>query len=684
MRGMVELDSAANGNSNVTHDSTQGRNTTGSIIHSERATNYVGGTHFMAILEDLEDLKTYFEEPEVPEPDAGDPYDSTCASRLLIDSRSALRNKAELLALLPDKGVMDRLMNRYFNSNSPSQHIIHVPTFTKQYNEFLKNKHNTDIHWIATLFMILALGIFFSTFQAPHELEVDSPVPAMDRFRQYRDACGWALVWGNYSQPGPFTLQALMLYTEADFIANRTSQMNCYLLCSTLIRIMLKMGLHRDPGNLPRITPYQGEMRRRIWHLAIQLDTLVAFYLGLPCMIHGIESDTALPHNLLDSDFSEDSQTIPPSRPMTDYTPLTYPINKSRIARGFGLVARLSHSLTLPTYAEIMRLDARIQDVWSSVPPFMRIRPLSECITEAPMVVIQRFGLASLYQKSRCVLHRRYLVDPKQLKEHEYSRRTCLEAAVALLDYQRTMFEASDPGGVLAQNRWFIASLAVNDFLLADMVVALAAQQQNESEDSRDWMATCTPPATKDSLTEILKQSYTIWKQLAVTVAECRKAANVVRTMLLRIQTQLGTSLEDFDLAGDSIGTVSTSSSGEQTSSTNNSSPPDGHNHSSGMDTSSSSIANFGMAQPNIVPAEGCNVTSFQQDTNMADPWGTSQTQDGYDWNQFDAITRSPVDMIPEMAQIPPLSHQNWLDQTNYNDSVDFLATNSWNSFPSM
>lgn len=53
VRGMVELDSAANGNSNVTHDSTQGRNTTGSIIHSERATNYVGGTHFMAILEDV-------------------------------------------------------------------------------------------------------------------------------------------------------------------------------------------------------------------------------------------------------------------------------------------------------------------------------------------------------------------------------------------------------------------------------------------------------------------------------------------------------------------------------------------------------------------------------------------------------------------------------------------------------
>lgn len=117
---------------------------------------------------------------------------------------------------------------------------------------------------------------------------------------------------------------------------------------------------------------------------------------------------------------------------------------------------------------------------------------------------------------------------------------------------------------------------------------------------------------------------------MAATVPDCRKAENVVRTMLRRIQTQLGTSFEDFDLADDSIGTGSASSSGTQTSSmvdTNNSSPPDEY-----MDPSTSSLANFGMVQPSIVPTEDCNVTNLQQHANMADPWGVSQTQEGYDW----------------------------------------------------
>lgn len=36
-------------------------------------------------------------------------------------SRNVPKNKEDLLATLPDKAIVTRLMNRYFNSNSPSQ-----------------------------------------------------------------------------------------------------------------------------------------------------------------------------------------------------------------------------------------------------------------------------------------------------------------------------------------------------------------------------------------------------------------------------------------------------------------------------------------------------------------------------------------------------------------------------------
>lgn len=119
VRGMVELD-GGNGGGDGKGFSTQGRNNSGSVVHSDRATNYVGGTHFMAVLEDvslsecvlclfnapfsfflfcdlekskgaktwriaqLEDLKTYFEDPEVTE----------------LDSKSSPRMVALVLLLL--------------------------------------------------------------------------------------------------------------------------------------------------------------------------------------------------------------------------------------------------------------------------------------------------------------------------------------------------------------------------------------------------------------------------------------------------------------------------------------------------------------------------------------------------------------------------------------------------------
>ncbi len=80
----------------------------------------------------------------------------------------------------------------------------------------------------------------------------------------------------------------------------------------------------------------------------------------------------------------------------------------------------------------------------------MKPRPLGDCITDPSIQVVQRFGLGSLFQKSRCVLHRRYLVEAVPRREHEYSRRTCTQAALDLLDYQNTIYLATQPGGVLA------------------------------------------------------------------------------------------------------------------------------------------------------------------------------------------------------------------------------------------
>lgn len=322
---------------------------------------------------------------------------------------------------------------------------------------------------------------------------------------------------------------------------------------------MLKLGLHRDASQLPyddgdastQISVFDGEMRRRLWHLAIQLDLMISFHLGLPSMAHGIESDTLDPHNLLDEDFDEDSTVLPPERTGADYTPMTYAINKAKLMRRLGQVARQAHSLTMPSYAEVVALDQKLEATWSCVPQCMRIVPLDAAITDPPSQVIQRFGLGSLYQKTRCVLHRRYLAEKNPKPEQDYSRRACLLAALALLEYQNMLFEGTKPGGLLCQHGWFVSSLAVHDFLLGATVVYIVLQDERYDEpggDAVDYLQDDTPLPNKRQLLETLRRSYWIWRDAAANNSDVRKAPGVLEVMFRRIAKTCEARGESFSL----------------------------------------------------------------------------------------------------------------------------------------
>ncbi|KAH6987514.1 fungal-specific transcription factor domain-containing protein [Ilyonectria sp. MPI-CAGE-AT-0026] len=506
----------------------------GRVVRGENATTYVGATHCMAMLEDIEDLKSYFEQPDdIDEIEAGE-LDS---AEVLLFARAGPRNREDLLSYLPERKVADRLITRYFSSMSPSQHIIHRPTFTRAYAKFWQDPSKASLHWIAQLFMMLGLGVLFNTFMNFSEVEGDSPDQPLDRMRLYKTCAGWALAWGKYAQPTITTLPAFLLYVESHFLFNRAAQTNCYILSGVCLRLMLKMGLHRDPSKLANISPFEGEMRRRMWNMAIQVELIVSFHMGLPSMLQGFETDTTVPRNLQDDDFDEDSVELPPSRPPSDYTTMTYPIYKTNILRIFGQIARQAHALAPPSYADVLKLDNLLRETWRTVPSFMQVRPLDECVGDPPMLLIQRFGIASLYNKSRCVLHRRYLAEAVPKREHDYSRKQCLESALTLLGFQHTIWEACKPGHVLSQNGWFISSLAVHDYLLAAMVLYLVVRNEQYSETGGefDWMAQTTLTPTKAELTGLIKRSYYIWADVAADVPDVRKTADTLATMLAKL-----------------------------------------------------------------------------------------------------------------------------------------------------
>ncbi|KAG7145291.1 Equisetin cluster transcription factor eqxF like protein [Verticillium longisporum] len=90
-------------------------------------------------------------------------------------------------------------------------------------------------------------------------------------------------------------------------------------------------GYHRDPKWFPSLTPFQAEMRRRVWATVRMSDIFMSQHVALPAMIHDQDCDTELPSNVFDEDFGPETEIMPPPRPSTEPTPIAYALAKCRL-----------------------------------------------------------------------------------------------------------------------------------------------------------------------------------------------------------------------------------------------------------------------------------------------------------------------------------------------------------------
>ena len=222
----------------------------------------------------------------------------------------------------------------------------------------------------------MCLGTFAAL--GANEEHTNSSSPPTEMVQIYRGCCAQSLALSKYTEhPGPYTLETFLLYIESEFVLSKGNQMSCYLIVGVAVRLALRIGLHREPDKVEsNITPYQGEIRRRIWHLLVQMDLLISFETGLPSMVQGIKSDTRVPLNLQDQDLDENSTELPPSRPETEITGMSYTLAKGRIARVFQRIIEQADAVTLPDYGEVTALDRELQQAFSAIPSFLCVVPM--------------------------------------------------------------------------------------------------------------------------------------------------------------------------------------------------------------------------------------------------------------------------------------------------------------------
>lgn len=405
--------------------------------------------------------------------------------------------------------------------------VIHVPTFRKEYEQFWNNPEDMSSTWVALLYAIMALSIsLLHRSEEPFPITKVDPMGMWDVFRRKASQC---LVESNYLVPGKYKPEAVFLYSISEFLRTQDTQIGMSYLLGITIRLALHMGYHRDPSHYPSLSAFEGEMRRRLWTMICQLDTLVSFQNGLPRTVQHYYCDSEIPSNLLDTDFDETCVQLPPGRPEEDRTACSYTRAKSRLMAAFGQICDSAYTREPVSYDEIMAMNRRLDIAHDQLPSFFRARPMSQSMGDQTDLILWRYNLNLIYQKSRIVLHRRYINETHG--KYANSRRICIEAASASLRHHADIWSESLPGGQLYSERFLLNSLQNTDFMLSAMVLCLVLSHANDSGDP----ARMQTREHKDLLL-LLENTHKIFKQTPRRSTDTQRAFVALSIMLSRVQ----------------------------------------------------------------------------------------------------------------------------------------------------
>ncbi|EMR71009.1 putative fungal specific transcription factor domain protein [Eutypa lata UCREL1] len=492
----------------------------GSLSIRQSGVTYVSSAHWVAILDSIAELKHNFaqeEEADEPPPDPVLQQQTTFPVPQLLYSNSLMTGSH----LAPG--------------------IIHSQKFLREYEEFWKAPQDAPIIWVGLLLGIICVSTQFrnafliSDYTPAAGGVPDQSLVASERqfkVETFRENIIQCLTLGKYIKGGPHVLETMIIYLLVELFFLKDVDTGIWVLSGNIVQIALHMGYHRDAKHFPNISPFAGEMRRRVWGMITQIDYTSSTQIGLPRLVKESQCDTEPPRNLFDTDFDESTTELPPSRPESETTPLLYVIAKLRLLPVGVKVADLATAPHPHSYAETIDLDKQIDAARNALPPNLKWTSLASSLHVQPQIIMERIYLEVCLQRLKIDLHRKFLEPSRVQKEYVYSRSTCLVAAMNILEFQHLVDEEIRVDGRLYQSRKRLSSAYIYDFLLATSILCFYLQTRTETMMQEQSSDGSEEAISVDKIKQLLRTSQVIWDRSSVTNKGARKAAAALRYIL--------------------------------------------------------------------------------------------------------------------------------------------------------
>ncbi|KAH7234489.1 fungal-specific transcription factor domain-containing protein [Fusarium solani] len=514
---------------NKTGPSQQPNFKAGNLNTSTGAPSYVSSTHWVAILDSISEMKNEVQsESDNPSPHSDDsPARDPVEKPALLFGHQGSISREDVLAAMPPRPVVDRLVSEYFTDLDMMPHIacLHTPTFFRQYENFWSNPDSASIMWLGFLYSMMCLSAHFSPANMLAEPDVENTQTRTAR-PQYIDQVVQCLSLADYSRGGPYVIETLLHYFTIEHVRRPDTEVDTWLILGVILRLALRMGYHRDPAQFPKLSPIECEIRRRVWATLYILDIMVSMQIGVPKMVQEGQWDTRDPLNLSDEDFDENTTELPPSRGDDQQTPVFFIIARYKMAKVMGVMADI---INATQYDPVKAAGAAglLKATYDSLPSVLKLG--SNGPNDHPRTIMHRYVLAIQLHQAEMLVHLRCMATPPQ--EDDFTRpdsslNILLNAALKLLEYRGLLYQEAQPGGPLWLVRWKFSSTLAHEFLLATVVL------------SKALFSTLGPHPLVQAGTDMevrilstLRQTHELWLRSKHRSSEARQAADLLTSL---------------------------------------------------------------------------------------------------------------------------------------------------------
>lgn len=429
----------------------------------------------------------------------------------------------DILGALPSQSYCSELVRVYFTSYASLFHVLHAPTFERQYERFVQGAHDMPLAWLALLFAILGTAVHALPSNS-QLLDLSHQSRSLEKIEdlssRYRSLAMRCLEHDHYLWThNVTTLQALILLMYSINHSNGQT----WTLLGLAHHLALSIGCHIDPSRFG-LDVVQCEERRRCWAAVKMLYTQQNTAMGHIGITHVQFPSNCRPPADADDDcllsgVMEDAVETPSIslRP----TEMTYLLLKFRL---YDICSDICESVLSKRYVDvdnIRRLDAVLQNEqqsWDS--RFFSGEQSEEWPTPPQLAHIN--VLRSYAHHLTLLLHQQILLRISAT-DHDstlrWSRLRCLDSAKSVLDIHAYVHDAPK----LAPFRWFNRGVGSFHAFHAAVVLVMLRQKGME-EDCRESIE----PALQDCFMRFMSMS-----ELSPF---CVKAAPLLQAFIEQIQ----------------------------------------------------------------------------------------------------------------------------------------------------